>query len=217
MFFCVCLCLHWAFIHLDSSAIVIHSASQSPFIVVTISRIRNHSRGRMLISFPSGSSHPTAVVVRDRSRGRAGSRGRPQHLWPHGTIDTIVVDASRNEVKIHTVRPPSVAVSEEAERTSSENSIGPGTQLGLGIVMDSTGKTITVNVLESDKIDEVKAKVHTQTGISLCQKTLIFAGEVLEGGRKLRDYEIGHGNTLFLVDESSSNHEAREEGARRET
>ena len=203
MFFCVCLCLHWAFIHLDSSAIVIHSASQSPFIVVTISRIRNHSRGRMLISFPSGSSPPTAVVVRDRSRGRTRSRGRPQHPWPHGTI---VVDlhggsASRNEVKIQTVRPPSVAVSEEAERTSSENSIGPGTQLGLGIVMDSTGKTITVNVLESDKIDEVKAKVHTQTGISLCQKTLIFAGEVLKGGLTVRDYEIGHGNTLFLVDE----------------
>ena len=157
----------------------------------------------MLISFPSGSSPPTAVVVRDRSRGRTRSRGRPQHPWPHGTI---VVDlhggsASRNEVKIQTVRPPSVAVSEEAERTSSENSIGPGTQLGLGIVIDPTGKTITVNVLESDKIDEVKAKVHTQTGISLCQKTLIFAGEVLKGGLTVRDYEIGHGNTLFLVDE----------------
>lgn len=62
-----------------------------------------------------------------------------------------------------------------------------------------SGKTITVDLVEKDTMENVKAKIRNKEGIPSNLQTLMFEGKILEDNRTMEDYRIRNGSTLHLI------------------
>ncbi|VAH08776.1 polyubiquitin-I-like isoform X2 [Triticum dicoccoides] len=67
------------------------------------------------------------------------------------------------------------------------------------IIRGLTDKIMTAVAEGEDTIYSVKVKVSAETGVPPDRQTLIFAGNVLEDGRTLADYDVQHASTLHVV------------------
>jgi len=61
------------------------------------------------------------------------------------------------------------------------------------------GKTITINVKDSDKIESIKQQIFIKEDIPVDQQRLVFNGKQLEDGSTVAEYNIDTESTIHLV------------------
>ena len=66
-------------------------------------------------------------------------------------------------------------------------------------VVTLSGKRLTLKCELTDKVEDLKAKIHAKVGLPPNQQRLIFAGSQLEDGNALLDYKIEPGSVVHLI------------------
>ena len=98
--------------------------------------------------------------------------------------------------------PKQNSASEEKPRGApeKEQEAAEGYSMQIFVKALVTGKEVALDVKPSDTVESVKQKVEEKEGIPADEQGLMFAGNELEDGRTLSDYNIETEATLDLVE-----------------
>merc|ERR1719506_1719392 len=67
------------------------------------------------------------------------------------------------------------------------------------LVKTLTGRTISLHMENNELVKNLKIEIQKKEGISFDQQRLIFSGEQLEDEKRLTEYNIQEGSTLYLL------------------
>ena len=68
------------------------------------------------------------------------------------------------------------------------------------IVETLSGETFELDdIKETDTIDSVRTRIQGEIGVPPCQQQLVFAGDELEDGRTVSDYNIQKESIVYLA------------------
>ncbi|XP_060763892.1 polyubiquitin-B-like isoform X2 [Neoarius graeffei] len=98
---------------------------------------------------------------------------------------------------------------DELQKTVSEYGLSSGSTLILLIsttpvpfqvfVKNEKGQTKTYNITDDETVDQLMAEICQIEGVPVDQQRLIYNGQQLNSGRKLKDYNIISGSTIYMT------------------
>lgn len=115
----------------------------------------------------------------------------------------IYVEGSRSQqdgrVTLSSLSNAMAALTEEVKELKSLNLPRTNGKTFEILVKHMYGRTIALEVEANDTIENVKTKIQNAWGVPVDQQRLIYAGEQLEEGRILDNYNVQNKSTIDLV------------------
>ncbi|XP_060763894.1 polyubiquitin-B-like [Neoarius graeffei] len=98
---------------------------------------------------------------------------------------------------------------DELQKTVSDYGLSSGSTLILLIsttpvpfqvfVKNEKGQIKTYNITDDETVDQLMAEICQIEGVPVDQQRLIYNGQQLKSGRKLKDYNIISGSTIYMT------------------